>query len=169
MNKQAFIKSLRKKLSPMPRHEREEQLTFYSEMIDDRMEEGLSEEEAVAAIGNIDDIASQILTDASALPFEEERPKRQPLKGWEILLLVLGSPLWVSLLAAGGSIILALVIVAWSVVLTLWVVCLPFILFGLFGKYLLIGCKEISRWGFVATKQLILLMGRFFGKGRKVK
>ena len=54
MNKQAFLERLRKALSGLPPKEQEERITFYSEMIDDRMEEGLSEEEeAVASIGTI--------------------------------------------------------------------------------------------------------------------
>ncbi len=42
MTKQEFIAELRKGLSGLPKKELEERLTFYSEMIDDRMEEGLT-------------------------------------------------------------------------------------------------------------------------------
>ena len=35
-------------------------LNFFKEMIDDRVDEGLSEEEAVSQLGNIDDIVGQI-------------------------------------------------------------------------------------------------------------
>ena len=59
MNKQEFLMQLRKGLSYMPQEDIEERLTFYSEMIDDRMEEGLSEEDAVLAVGPVDDIISQ--------------------------------------------------------------------------------------------------------------
>ena len=45
MRKQEFLAQLRKALSGLPQDEIEERLTFYGEMIDDRMEEGLSEEE----------------------------------------------------------------------------------------------------------------------------
>ncbi len=43
MNKQAFLTQLRKGLSGLPQEDIEERLAFYSEMIDDRIEEGLSE------------------------------------------------------------------------------------------------------------------------------
>ena len=66
MRKQEFIYQLWKKLSDLPKEEVEERLSFYAEMIDDRMEEGLSEEEAVAAIGSTDEIAGQIVDDAAA-------------------------------------------------------------------------------------------------------
>ena len=48
MNKQEFIALLRKGLSGLPQKELEERLTFYSEMIDDRIEEGLTETTAYA-------------------------------------------------------------------------------------------------------------------------
>ena len=48
MTKQAFLAALGERLVGLPQKDIEERLTFYSEMIDDRMEEGLSEEEAVA-------------------------------------------------------------------------------------------------------------------------
>ena len=50
MNKQEFLAQLRKQLSGLPLKDAEDRITFYSEMIDDRMEEGLSEPEAVSAI-----------------------------------------------------------------------------------------------------------------------
>ena len=55
MNKQEFLSRLRKQLRGL--EDREERVTFYSEMIDDRMEDGLSEEEAVAAVGSLENFA----------------------------------------------------------------------------------------------------------------
>ena len=43
MNKQDFLVQLRKGLSGLPQDDIEERLTFYKEMIEDRMEEGFSE------------------------------------------------------------------------------------------------------------------------------
>ena len=64
-------------------------------MIDDRMEEGLAEEEAVSSFGTPEEIADQILSEIplSRLVRERVKPKRA-LKAWEIVLLVLGSPVW---------------------------------------------------------------------------
>ena len=47
MNKVEFLEQLRRGLNGLPQEEIEERVTFYSEMIDDRIEEGFSEEEAV--------------------------------------------------------------------------------------------------------------------------
>ena len=57
MTKLKFLLSLHDKLSDLPQNEVEERLSFYSEMIEDRMEEGVSEEEAVSARGSVDEIA----------------------------------------------------------------------------------------------------------------
>lgn len=123
MSKQEFIISLRKGLSGLPKADIDERLAFYSEMIDDRMEEGFSEEEAVCEIGNADEIISQIIADIplTKLVKEKIKPKRA-LKIWEIILLALGSPIWLSLLIAAFAVVFSGYIVLWSVIISLWAV-----------------------------------------------
>ena len=123
MTKSEFLSQLHKGLSGLPQGEVEERLTFYGEMIDDGMEEGLSEEEAVQRIGNIDEIVSQTVSDIPLAKLVKEKitPKRQ-LKAWEILLLALGSPVWFSLLIAALAVVLSLYVSLWSVMIALWAV-----------------------------------------------
>ena len=121
MNKQEFLARLREGLSGLPREDIEERLTFYSEMIEDRMEEGLSEEEAVAAAGFVDEIVAQTVTDIPLAKIARERikPKRR-LKAWEIILIALGSPIWLSLLIAAFAVIFSLYVVLWAMIICLW-------------------------------------------------
>ncbi len=121
MNKIAFLLSLHKELSGLPQNEVEERLSFYSEMIEDRMEEGLSEEEAVAAVGSVEEIAAQIVADIPLTKIAKEKikPKRR-LNAWEVVLLVLGSPVWLSLLIAAFAVIFSLYISLWAVIVSLW-------------------------------------------------
>lgn len=121
MNKQTFLTQLRKKLSGLPQEEIADRLTFYREMIEDRMEEGLPEEDAVSAVGSIDEIASHILGEASAKTTKISKPSKG-LKAWEIVLLILGSPIWLSLLIALFAVGLSLYAVLWSVIISLWAV-----------------------------------------------
>ena len=123
MNKEAFLSELRKKLSGLPQEDIEERISFYSEMIADRMEDGIPEEEAVAGIGSVDTVRDQIMADIplAKLVKEKVRPKRS-LKAWEIALLVLGSPLWIPLLIAAVAVIFSLVIVLWAVVISIFAV-----------------------------------------------
>ena len=121
MNKQSFLDELRSGLIGLPQADVDERVGFYSEMIDDLMEEGFSEEDAVAKIGSVDDIVSQIIaeTPLSKLAKEKVVPKRK-LKAWEIVLLALGSPLWISLLAAVFSVVLSLYVSIWATLISLW-------------------------------------------------
>jgi len=130
MSKQEFLVQLRKGLSGLPQEDVEERLAFYSEMIDDRMEEGITEEDAVSRIGSVDTIISQIKADIPLTKLVREKitPKKH-LKTWGIVLLVLGSPIWLSLLISAFAVILSLYASLWSVVISLWAV---------FGS--LIGC-----------------------------
>ena len=121
MNKQAFLAQLRKKLSGLPHNDLEEHLAFYSEMIEDRMEEGLPEEKAVAAIGTVDKIASQIIADTpfSNIAKARLKPTRQ-LVAWEVVLLILGAPIWLSLAVSAASVILSIYVSLWAVIISLW-------------------------------------------------
>ena len=128
MNKQDFLTRLEEALAGLPEEERAERLAFYGEMIDDRIEEGLTEEEAVAELGPIELLPAPEAPEAPALPgatliLEQAAPKRR-MKPWEIVLLVLGFPLWLPLLIAAFAVALSLVIVLWSLMLSLWAVWL---------------------------------------------
>lgn len=121
MNKQEFLAELRKELHGLPQNDIEERLTFYNEIIDDRMEEGLTEDAAVSEIGTVNEVVSQIVTETplSKIVKEKVRPKRT-LRVWEIILLALGSPIWLSLLIAALAVIFAVYVTAWSVIVALW-------------------------------------------------
>lgn len=123
MNKQEFLDLLRNSLSGLPKDEVEERLAFYSEIIDDRIEEGLSEEEAVSAVGSVKEISKQIISEIPLTKIAKGRikPKRR-LNVAEIILLVLGSPIWLSLLIAALAVILSLYVVLWSAIISLWAI-----------------------------------------------
>lgn len=142
MDKQQFLAAIRLRLSGLPQEDIEKSLEFYRECIEDRMEEGLSEEEAVAAMGPVDEIVSQILMDTSLPKLVKARMRSdRALRAWEIVLLVLGFPLWFTLLATAASLVLSLYIVLWAVVLSLYAVDFALALSGacgiLGGVYLL--------------------------------
>ncbi len=143
MLKMKFLAALHDKLSALPKAEIEERVLFYSEMIDERMEEGLTEEEAVAAIGSVDEIVAQITAE---LPPQKkiERAKPKKRKAWEIVLLVLGSPLWLSLLLAAFAVVFSLYISLCAILISLWAVFGSFVGCG-FG--LLVGGIVLAFFG----------------------
>ena len=120
MTKLDFIFQLHKKLANLPQNEVEERLTFYIEMIEDRMEEGLLEEDAVSAVGTVDEIAAQIVKELSpTLPQQVHKSRRS---AGEILLLILGSPIWLSLMISAFAVVLSLYISLWAIIISLWAV-----------------------------------------------
>ena len=123
MLKTEFLTELQSGLSGLPQADIDERLSFYSEMIDDRIEEGLSKEEAVAAIGTVDSVVNEILaeTPLSKIVKEKIKPKRR-MKAWEIVLLVLGFPLWFPLSIVALVLIFVFYIVLWVLVICLWAI-----------------------------------------------
>lgn len=128
MTKISFILALHDKLSHLPQSEVEERLNFYSEMIEDRMEDGLSEEEAVLAVGNVDEIAEQIISDISSKkPQKDKALPKKKFKVWEIIFLALTSPVWISLLIAAFAVILSVYASVWAIIVSLWAVFISLI------------------------------------------
>lgn len=130
MTKQEFLSKLRQGLSGLPQADVEERVSFYNEMIEDRMEEGISEEAAVEEIGDIDVIISGIVSDIPFTKLVKEKitPKKR-LSFLESTLLVLGSPIWLSLVIAAVAVIFSVYVAWWSVIISLW---------SVFGS--LVGC-----------------------------
>lgn len=63
MRKEEFLTALRANLTGLSPEGVEKLVEFCSEMIDDRMEDGLTEEEAVAAAGSLDELIQQAKTE----------------------------------------------------------------------------------------------------------
>ncbi|MBO5076780.1 MAG: DUF1700 domain-containing protein [Clostridia bacterium] len=170
MLKTEFLEQLRAGLAGLPQEDIDGRVAFYSEMIDDRMEEGLSEEEAVAGAGKISDIVTETLNDIPLKKIVKENMAiKRSRSGWEIALLILGFPLWFPLLVAAVAILFSLYIVLWSLVITLWAIEMSFwacalaglvmaVFYGIKGD--LLPCLALLGLGLFAAGLSILL---FFG------
>lgn len=146
MSKQEFLTELREALAGLPQSDIEERMAFYSEMIDDRMEEGLTEAEAVAAVGTVSDIVLQVVDD---YPFPEiiktRIRTRKPMSPMTIVLLCLGSPIWLSLLIAVLAVVFSLWASLWAVILSFWAVFAALVgsaVGGLAGGTVLLCCGD---------------------------
>lgn len=110
MDKATFLKQLSAVLAGCSKAERSKSLNYYSELIEDYKEAGMSETEAVAALGSPAEIAANIL--------EEQGGASHMSAGVKILigaLLVLGFPLWGSLVLAAALLVLSAYILLWCV------------------------------------------------------
>lgn len=121
MTKTEFLCELKKGLLGLPEEDITRSIEFYGEMIDDRIEDGKTEEEAVAEIGSVKDTVSQILAETPISKLIKEKvKKRRKLSTLEIVLLALGSPIWLSLLITAVAVIISVYAVIWSAVVSLW-------------------------------------------------
>ena len=76
MNKQQFLDELRSKLVGLPDEEIENRISFYEEMINDRIDEGKSEEEAISEIGTVDEVVREIAKDTPLVSLVKHKMNR---------------------------------------------------------------------------------------------
>lgn len=131
MEKREYLDTLRKNLHGMPEKDIEHAVSYYAEMIDDRIEDGMSERDAVADIVSPEVAAEETLR---AIPLHKlvmarVKPKRA-LRVWEIVLLALGSPIWVSLLLTAIAVVFSIYAVLWSLVAVLYALEISFAAVG---------------------------------------
>lgn len=157
MSKQEFLEQLRKGLCGLPEADIEERVMFYGEMIDDRIEEGVLEDEAVLSVGSVEKIVEQVVADTPFAKIAKERikPKRQ-IKVWEIVLLALGSPIWLSLIIALIAVIFSVYVSLWSVIISLWSVFVSLVACAVGG---VVACAVLSVTGSVYTGVAMLSAG----------
>lgn len=121
MNKQEFLSELERALGKLPHAEVEQALAFYDEAISDRMEDGLSEAEAVADLGPIDEIAAQIAAETPPIPRAIARANTGS-RTLNIVLLAAFSPIWIPIVLALAAAALAVYVAIWAVIAALWAV-----------------------------------------------
>ena len=120
MNKEAFLRALRAKLSGLDREDIERSVEYYSEMIDDRIEDGYTEEAAVRAMGRVQDAADRIFADCSIIKETTKKITRVAREsGGRTALLIISSPIWVPLLIALGAVVFSLTVALGAVVFSL--------------------------------------------------
>ncbi len=114
MNKAEFLKELSFCLQHMNDSEKNKFIIYYDEMISDYVENGMTEEEAVDKIGSPKKIAEELLDDSGSVKISLPSTG---IKGLNVLLTVLGFPLW-------GSLLLAFILMVFSLYVIIW--CAPF-------------------------------------------
>ena len=146
MSRDAFIGELRHKLAGIPQEAVDRTVEYYSELIADSMEDGLSEEEAVSRLGSMDEIVANVVKDTPLTRIVQTRvqeTKRKGGSGWTIALLILGAPVWLPILIAVAAVLFALFVSLWAVVIALWAAVMAIILAGVAA--VAVGVVELCR------------------------
>ena len=176
MNKAEFLNELRTKLNGLPQNDIEERVSFYTEMIDDRVEDGMSEEEAIEQIGPVDKVVETIVSEIPLSKIVKAKVKPQKkMPVWAIVLLILGFPVWFPILISLVSVIFSVYLTLWIIVITLYAVDLSLAVASIasiasafvafIGGEPLVGLASIG--SFMVCGALSVLM--FFGCGYVVK
>lgn len=129
MLRDEYINDLRTRLNENDIPGADGMVEFYEEMIADRMEDGMSEEEAVAAMEDIDHVIAQAKLE-KPLPAlmldkvkESQKKANEKSKGalW-IVLAIVGFPIWFPLTIAFLAIVFSLYVSLWAIVISVYAV-----------------------------------------------
>ena len=153
MTKAKFLETLEAKLGALPKSEVEKSLVFYSEIIDDKIEDGMSESKAIGSLGSVEEVVEKILQDTSLATLIKSRIHHKRNIASTILLIV-GAPLWLPLLLVFVLVLLSLYISLWAIVASLFVAATTMLFGGI--------CGLINCWfylGDIATAGMILGTG----------
>lgn len=121
MNKAEFIAALSDRLAQLPQVEIDKSVDYYAEIIDDRMEDGVSEEDAVPSPEELDDIVEKIMYEIPLPVLMKARMKpKKPLSVVNIVLLVLGFPVWFPLLIAAFAVFFSFYVTVWAIIISLY-------------------------------------------------
>ncbi len=89
MNKDTFLKALKKQLKRLKSSEIRKNIDYYDELISDMTENGLSEADALARIGAPERIAREILENTAPESFRQKNIPGRILIGMSIIALLL--------------------------------------------------------------------------------
>ena len=136
MKKEQFLRELGLRLSSLPYADKKRSLDYYSEMIADRMEDGLAEEDAVQKMGTPAFAAEKILTELPITTLARARVCGSR-STFSIVMIILASPIWISLLVTAFAIIVSifatlcsLLAVVFSLIVTFWAIEVSFVIGG---------------------------------------
>lgn len=120
MTKSEFISILEKKLEGIPKEDIKNTIEYYNEIIMDKQDEGVSEEEVIESLGTIDEIVNFTLSEIPVSKLVKEKLNlNRKLKIWEIVLLTITSIIWAPLLLVLLVVILSIYLCLWSGVIAL--------------------------------------------------
>ena len=120
MTRLKFLELLRKRLNGIPKDDIDKTIEYYKEILSDKVDDGMSEEEAIRSLGDIDSIVDLTI---SEIPLNKLIKARlglnEKLKTWKIILLASTFYIWIPLLIALFAVTIAVYASLWSGVIAL--------------------------------------------------
>ena len=120
MNRDDFLLELKSKLSGYPKEDVDKTLSYYNEIIADKIEDGMDEEEAVNSIGSIDMIINNFLKE---IPLKKlvcgKLKNSKKLKTWQIAVISATGIIWFPILIALICSAFVIYVSLWSIIISL--------------------------------------------------
>lgn len=166
MNRQEFLTTLEGSLGNFNQGEVERICNYYNEAILDRMEDGMKEEEAVACLGNVEEIADEAKSTIGIPTLISQRVKdsigrARDKKLWMVLVII-GAPIWLSLLIGLMAALLGICIAFGAVIVSGFVVIGALAFAGIVGfvqTYLQATSGSLNQAGLTLGASLMALGG----------
>lgn len=130
MSEKEYLKKLKRSLSPLKKKDRDSLLDFYKEMIEDKMENGKTEYEAVSELEPVETVAARTLDEYGIEKNDPKTKSKTRLSPLAIVLIIVGSPLWIGLAAGAVGAAVGLLCGALAVVVSVVVACFCLTLCG---------------------------------------
>lgn len=128
--KNEFLIKLRAALKGLPQEEIERTIDYYSEIIDDAVEDGEDEQTVIDRQGSIDDIAENIINEVPVRKLVREGIKDFHMSAALVILLIMASPIWFPVFTALFILLFTLYIMLWVVAAVLFAVLFAIALSG---------------------------------------
>ena len=122
MNKQDFLQELEISLSGIPEEEKKKTLDYYKEMIEDAADDGKSEEEIIAGFDSPAAISENLINEIPLHKFVQADVKKQRPSVSAIILIIISSPIWLSVLISLIAAVLSVYISIWSIAISFFAV-----------------------------------------------
>ena len=149
MTKDEYLSELRVGLAAFSKDEVDRAVSFYEEMVDDRVEAGVSEEEAVGSLEPPAEAAARIISEMPAVPRAAARlrsPKTP--RSWFVAFVVaavIGSPVWIPLTLGVIIAVIGCFIGLFGLLVAVWAIAASMLLGAPIGLlYLVAGVKAGS-------------------------
>jgi len=123
MTKNEFFDEIREKAKGLPEDKIYKAIQYYDEMIEDAKEDGKTEEETISGFDSPEKIAKDLIGDTPLPAIIKEKIKtkqKRHMSAFEIILLILGFPLWFVGLLLFGLFVGLIYFAIWLVDGLLW-------------------------------------------------
>lgn len=137
MTKGEFLNALREATGHLPPAEAEKAISYYSEIIEDLIEDGLTAEQAVLSLGSMEKIVNAVEEEVPLGQVVSDRIRRSKKESkssliW-IILAICGAPVWLPVLTSVLMVVLTFYFTVWILIFALFAVVFSLAIAGLAG------------------------------------